>query len=1380
MYGCMYCTLDLCLPYHTMSIPYQPTKSRATLFFTPTAPSAFICPRQSPRFTLILLDNTAHTMANTQGLTDEEMLQSMNETVRDWSSGNSAAAPRSRHRLAERLDHASSSGAPAARVIRKSTPGVKIAPPKGKHYAATPSDQSDETQQHGKAKAETDTPVEPVLGNIKERPRGGDKGRRRRRATAQPTRAPTDGFPSLQRPLGTFAPKKASAAATRAPVRPSSTIPDDTTTRRAPPATTIASTTTNKDDIDALIQASAQEADQMLAGMSQDEIRASAQELQTLLSPQSLAFLQQRQKPKTGTSSTSPVPVQSTNDISNNSRTIGSHDNDNDPNAAERREKERVAKLLAGVQTYDDMDAVYRAEMGEQALDFVPPSSSTTTTTTADPFVVACDLLRSTAPRQMLWGIRHVRDGLASAQRRGTEGNVLPGRRDDYPTVLPVSLRCLLDREPNPNNGFILHTYTLEALYSLLRLRCPEEHAVDLTDTESRDGASLYQFVLGEDAVPTPSIETVYQSSQVKPLSLGQHENVAYATASSSETAVQDGEKFAKDPLWTLLSQMRIIPRLAFLFQFSLPVEAWVAAARILSMLAHRSPGAATAMVQHKTLLKDMSRVVWDNSEAPAHTTLSLVVVRLWTVLARQSRTAAAGLELPPWGMVLGVKQSTVTGKLLQRWSLVLWRTFLRYGLSLQEFEAILTLAAPHVSMLNSKSSALAADYLSCFSIALRVHHDRVTQAADATVREHEIRQLVKVRSWLTNCYRQALAYLAKNHDSAFDTTTLVLVSACLRFCHQYLLKEEDVTPNPPGEFKSEESTVEDDARCLHGLQGLADAGIVSSCMSALVVNAFQMTKEASDDKEIASVAFLNSYTCMLRVLQKRLDEQESALRQALKFLLESLSTALIDLVTKEAAREHSVPASPPKLTTISCRNRGRFVLLELMRIIGEHEKINSTIRLALGVSAVGSMQVGGEALLDRILRMEIINFPAELRSMVLGQLRSGQLKQLQILHSSILNCDFLPDQAVTTELQSLRSEADSAVNQRGESDAVGLPLGEYWLWKVLGGSASPETPIEQVVRVLSTTLSVIDELETGATKGLCLTRDLEAGSRMYFTMNICTMSEDVLGNEDIERICDRLRRHYSRHVDDDFVRSFADACVGHSSLQPLGTSSKEREGDSAEDSPASKEEKKLADAILEEKVDPTSPLSGRRLRIVMDFVNDLCTAFCDYGAQYDFFGPFFRVFLYPSFPSHIRCEVIRRLQGLLHLLSSPTEDRDAEALSGFLQEPQADGDTLDTLASCFAKNTPIREYGLFEIFTVGSLGMSLSVAAKRGSLDVQKRRLANLQSTVLARVAEAAELYSRPECSVLQLSEYLIQQDPTPSKGVSWDEVVDLVSSGQ
>jgi hypothetical protein len=209
----------------------------------------------------------------------------------------------------------------------------------------------------------------------------------------------------------------------------------------------------------------------------------------------------------------------------------------------------------------------------------------------------------------------------------------------------------------------------------------------------SETPASIYQEYFMDDAVPTPPFGTCYPSISAQPLaSTLDGDAVAYSTTSSSTSAQQDGEMFTKDPMWTLLTRMRILPRLAQLLssvggKINLPDEAIVAICGILSMLSVRSVGAASAISQHSIILASVLKIA---ALPPTYegdpqylrclnARVALPAVIFMCTLARQSRMAAATLPidsiLPP---VLAMSVETEEDHKLQKWSLILWRTMLR------------------------------------------------------------------------------------------------------------------------------------------------------------------------------------------------------------------------------------------------------------------------------------------------------------------------------------------------------------------------------------------------------------------------------------------------------------------------------------------------------------------------------------------------------------------------------------------------------------------------------------------------------------------------------------------------------------------------------
>lgn len=1272
-------------------------------------------------------------MANTAGLTDEEMLDSVNATVRDWDNTSGSTGSRRSHGLAERLDAPMSQGGPSARVIRKS-PTIKV------NARAKKIDAQDPSKKESKAAPATAPP--PVLGSIVER-------KRTRRTTPRTSRAhPTTGFPTLQKPVGTYTPKNA-------------TLKGKTSAPTSKPAvaasSSMASTPAASQDI--LQETRTREADQMLAGMSVDEIRSSVEELEAMLPPDTLAFLRDRKKKAQSEPQPLPSKQASLPDTAKKSALGGLE--------KERLEKERVSKLLSAVQTFDDMDALYQAEAGE--------ASTLANDSPSDSFAVACDLLRSTVPRQTLWAVRTVRDRLQNDLAEGRTMR-LPMHPDwPYPSILPVSLRCLLDQPPTRVNAYALHTHALEALYLLLRLRCAVDHDVDVTDTVAHDPASVYQLYFQQDAVPTPPLHSVYSASQsVKPLSVGSHDNVAYSTASSSTTAQQDGQRFAQDPLWTLLSQMRILPRLATLFQSrpSLPHEALVAASGILALIAQRSAGAATAMVQHKTLLHDLSRQAWEPDAST--TAISLAVVRLWIILARQSRTAAAGLELPPWGLLLGQRAHTREDWHRQRWTLVLWRTLMRYGLALTELECVLTLAASQLAVPKHEYS-LTADYFSCWAVLLQAHYSRAVTAPDETTRLHELRLLVQVRVWLSSSYRQALSLLESSIVPPMATDAVMTLSACLRFCCQYRRSTDVVIPNPPGEYKTEETSVEDDKSFMASLQRIVNRSVFSWALTRISPHMFRSLVDQAPIEEAAAASFLAAFTNVLNALLKRVDDKANdECRQEFSFLRESLSKKLVATLSTEAAKAHTRSGNQDGVVAIGWRNCGRLCIWQLLQSSSGGESVNGRVRMAMTILSLAWLQTGDEAIFEYLLQLDVVILPSELKGMVYSQINGAPQKSDQMHHSLALHQETIATtetSMVVSEIQSLRSEADIRGAKRHDIGS-GIPLGEYWLWKVLTGSAAPETPVYQTVQVLSAALSLIDELEEADTSGLCrYAASLDPASKMYFLMNLCLQSEEVLAHELIQEQCERLYRKYEKNVDPIYVKSFAESCASHSAMQHSDptTTTGDSEG-------TNEEENKFAAALLENDI-AVGPavISGKTLRLMMDFMNDLCIAFVDYGAQYPFFAAFLRVFLYPSFPAQVRCEILQRLQGLLHLVSL-SDDTDT-TLAGFLGDDPSKEDVLDALASRYTKSGPERSHGLVELITVAELGRALGQATQRGSADAHRRRVSSLQPYVRRRVVAAARFcLGRKDSNRFDLAHFvhtmnsasvsLIEEDP------SWETI--------
>ena len=600
-----------------------------------------------------------------------------------------------------------------------------------------------------------------------------------------------------------------------------------------------------------------QEAQAMLAGMSLQEIHEHQHELHQALSPEMIAFLQQRQQnmkqnrdyvvvknnkeeKKNKTKKGTAIITGTTNNTIG-AKVVGVN--------SQVAEKERLAKLVASITTYDEMDTIYQQENvvvlmthdeSENDTENDRNQHTTMPDNTKEQFLIACDLLRSSSPRQTVWAARLVRNvvtdvvqqqqqhtsATTSTTTTATTGTSPRITIHDFPTVLPVSLRCVLDTAFARSCHYVLHTYVLQSLYALTILYAHPDHDVLYYDAFHNNPASAwtYQDLFLDDAVPVPSVALAYPPMAVRSVAMEDTTGTtnaptaaAYTTASSSlsssSSALKDGEEFQRDPMWTLLSKMKILPRLAFLLEHYdlqqqqqqqntttssagqktgttsaipttttnnrrlLPEEAWIAICGIVSMVGQRSPGAASAIVQHKTLtsqlLKRMleeiqqrrqqqqqqpqpqqheeqkqEQIENNNTDSNKHPRMGLVhaTMRMFCILARQSRSVAECLPmeemLPPLlvigdGIIRRREDSSPSSCCrdeeefrIQQLGLVLWRTMLRYGLGLEALQSMLTISAKHLALPQSYNTtsantstspvlSLSSEFLSAFALVL-------------------------------------------------------------------------------------------------------------------------------------------------------------------------------------------------------------------------------------------------------------------------------------------------------------------------------------------------------------------------------------------------------------------------------------------------------------------------------------------------------------------------------------------------------------------------------------------------------------------------------------------------------------------------------------
>jgi len=355
---------------------------------------------------------------------------------------------------------------------------------------------------------------------------------------------------------------------------------------------------------------------------------------------------------------------------------------------------------------------------------------------------------------------------------------------------------------------------------------------------------------------------------------------------------------------------------------------------------------------------------------------------------------------------------------------------------------------------------------------------------------------------------------------------------------------------------------------------------------------------------------------------------------------------------------------------------------------------------------------------------LEISQSISELAGMLLRSLTLSKENLSQLKHSRRIN-EY--EGYTKEELLSLRTfMAGPSIKSTG----MPLPLGRYWLWKVLAGSTE-RTQEESDARIPYSFLRVLDaacrtivELEAAALSGqCCYGTEVNAGGKLYYTVNLCLQEEELLQHDEILEMADSLLSQYIAQFSQSSAATFLLECSSHAV------------GIKDDIEPLTAEEQKIKDWL--------TGGTTKTMKDVTNFMNDLCTAYTEYGAQYgDFFTRCVRVFLLPAFPPKFRCGVLKRLEGLLHLLTVEVEDDDAlsQSLQTYLQIPgfrsvlsEGDAEWLDSLAGLFPKGCAFRPdmkfiQSLAICFLAGDLVQS-ATGSEDGHFHVARQRLEQFDS---------------------------------------------------
>jgi len=1446
-------------------------------------------------------------MANTEGLPDEFVESLATAGSVPHSSFSSASrqneqrlrARLRKNRLQERMD-LPMSGKPAAKIVRAS--------PNNHGNSRTNKPVLPEDEDASSSKPIHTANALPLVGNVIEHKQNHSQARssrnnarvsrfasrnRQSNASANGPDASHDvykqkhasGFPSVHNvPLGTFVKrKKKNSQSVRPPTL--TTTPKDTNVG-------INSTSVgNSNSHDMMKQASQKESGAMLADMSIEEIKDRQKEIEQALSPDLIAFLKQRRQKKSKGPNEKQIPKPNTDsdaeasnthspamvDSKSTSVTASSKKkNKIDPKQQDEKKvewegKARIAKLVASIRTHEDLDTTYRMEMKGDAIDFDFEKKSTNPIEKKkEEFMVACDLLRSSSPRQTLWAARTVSlklEGLMNTARQELQNSAMENEKvetslkstnhiisiDELATVLPVSLRCLLDKPLVSSCNYLLHTYALQSLYYLTIIYAHPDHDTieDNLTAQGCSGVSIFQEFFMDDAVPSPSLDTAYPPMSVRPLSVDEKSDpnsndstpaAAYMTSASTTSAQTDGEEFKKDPMWTLLSKMKIIPRLAFLLEHQQHLEtisskAFTSICGIISLVGQRSPGAASAIMKHKTLtsliLKRMLQEIQsgrsENGKQFTDETnygsdeIVFSGLRLFCILSRQSRVVAEDLPLedmlPPL-LATGLASSHQQF-LVQRHALYLWRTTLRYGLGLEALASMLTISARHFALPYFSEFSLSSDFLSSFALVLKcvkfvqskvlgqtstavdnegsgetpINEVTTTIVQTATKMMASTLRMVLPKA-LVPPKQEAIENLAlrfrwnasrlhylSNWFELFDATVATIADESIEAFipsdyQETLLLSLEGWAAPNGDFDKAWNLVPKRGRSLLDFQDstLDDLSLVK--------------------REASASAFINAYFSIALVILRSVspnshlkDMKRSFHRMIVDKVITGLKSALETPVVDSSSLDDLESPGSLSSARVKWTNQCQFSVAKFcfysisVGLLSTSSEISAVRGLVFAL--LGRLRKGDESIAAVLFSSDILfqtsgnpvqnnNETAALSSspicsMFLGEICGSQEARKQLDHSFKLQHGF----GITSagfgyfQLDSLLSNAElpnSAPSaSRDNPDDKVFPLGRLWLWQSLSGSIrirdeAVASGTKEAANVIAAVLELILDLDETEeiTKNIGYAGQLSTGSKLYYLMNVCLHHEEVLRDERVlnrgEILLDRYLRNFGRNDND--VVDFCQECLEHSGHAAEKETKTDDEDDEALNGMDKQLLEKFSSALTIDLQD--SKISSEQIRAMVAFLEDLTSAYRDYGAQYDFFTKCIRIFLLPMFPSLIRCRGLRELENMLHLLTVCSESEDevemaalvSKSLTGGLpaidKSIRDDNDILNAVAKAIASSSRSLE-GYMRHYCIGALvrNFAISLSMKQG-VESSKKRLKRLGANTVHTVCKATQLFLR------------------------------------
>ena len=458
--------------------------------------------------------------------------------------------------------------------------------------------------------------------------------------------------------------------------------------------------------------------------------------------------------------------------------------------------------------------------------------------------------------------------------------------------------------------------------------------------------------------------------------------------------------------------------------------------------------------------------------------------------------------------------------------------------------------------------------------------------------------------------------------------------------------------------------------------------------------------------------------------------------------------------------------------------------------------------RLNIGEECTALMLFGNHKLFHHSKVSGNMSERSSVSALLLQELFRTPKSRKQLDHICKLNFTCRETSQAYFEVQSLLTETgeNSDLNS-GSTDNL-LPVGKYWLWKLLAGNAerheypkSIESAENTSLDVLSTTLGLIDVMETyhftSNSNGLEKLSDV---SKLYYLTNICLHGEHILENNQVLSLAEKLYSFYfySDHWGD--IIELANECQSH--LDPKMSSNSSNITPDTQ----STSENEVVKAILDPIEINNFGWSKSHIRSIETYVGDLYDSYMDFGVQYEFFTKSIRLFLVKEFPTKIRLSLLHRFRNALHLLSIQDDEENIIPLLGrfllggmptFDQSARDDPEFIDGITSLYYKGSIDRPDDKFvKLWAISviarSLATSISTQNKSG-LVVAKRRMCTLDTRLAARIAFTVHTWLKTEGSLHSLIEASVESEiqyvPFITDGATlrdsdWEEFVNRLYS--